>query len=515
MSETRTAELEEIQKDLNDVHVFISYSHEDFGIAQCLQEELTEVNPARVHCFLDAYNIRSGEEWHSKIITNLKAADWLIFLYTGRERRPYDFCGFEIGIFTSVHLLDTSKKITEAGRLLCIHDTAAVPSLLAMVQNRRVRPYQQDGPFEAARETNFYLDAPLAQFFEDFYYYPDRMPLHGGIMKKGLPLRQMPKVATEIAERAKRLTIKFQEARKNDPISEKFYQVRMEVNIRDPLPKNKTEIPGGSTIAARQDAFNLLGLNPDPDENGELRITWQEMKNSLGTNNETFAWMDKVQNDVLDAVHQQNLRTPELTFRAHDGQFYRPLLARQTIYGSGARKFTVIFVRTLPRKFAGDETTSALLIGLILASRFRFAFVEGAEELMAKLSDRIADTEFQLSCRQLIYDIERMEHESSEFGMNSPDLFQQAFGPENHEIVNGFYEVWSPIKKDLVAIIRRWLENPTAVSRENIREEVQRFANTVSPYSRRFLEMCLRRYTSQLVEKARLIRDLPTRRGEL
>src|SRR3984893_498771 len=156
MSEARTSELEEIKKDPNDVHVFISYSHEDFGIAQCLQDELIAVNPHPVRCFLDAYSIRSGEEWHSKIIDNLKAADWLIFLYTGRERRPYDFCGFEIGIFTSVHMLDNSQKRTEAARLLCLHDTPAVPSLLAMVQNRRIRPYQSDGVPDPAKEHEFY-----------------------------------------------------------------------------------------------------------------------------------------------------------------------------------------------------------------------------------------------------------------------------------------------------------------------------------------------------------------------
>jgi TIR domain len=188
MSETRISELEEIKKDPNDVHVFISYSHEDFGIAQCLQDELIAVNPDRVHCFLDAYSIRSGEEWHSKIIANLKAADWLVFLYTGRERRPYDFCGFEIGIFTSVHSLDTSRKITEAARLLCIHDTPAVPSLLSMVQNRRLRPYQSDGPLEPTLEFDFYVDSPLAQFFEDFYQYPAKMPLRR-------MLRRMPGVA--------------------------------------------------------------------------------------------------------------------------------------------------------------------------------------------------------------------------------------------------------------------------------------------------------------------------------
>ncbi|MGA7261177.1 MAG: toll/interleukin-1 receptor domain-containing protein [Stellaceae bacterium] len=498
MSETRTLELEEIKKDPTDVHVFISYSHEDFGIAQCLQEELTAVNPARVHCFLDAYNIRSGEEWHSKIITNLKAADWLIFLYTGRERRPYDFCGFEIGIFTSAHLLDTSKKITEAARLLCIHDTPAVPSLLAMVQNRRIRPYQSDGPPDPTSELDFYIDTPLAQLFEDFYYHPDRMPLHGGTMRKGLPLRQMPRMAAEIAERVKRLTIKFQDARKNDPISEKFYQVRMEIDIRDPLPKNRTEIPGRSMVTALSDTFNLLGLSPDPDESGELKTSWEQMKSSLEANNETFAWMDKVEDDILDAAHQRNLRNPETSFRAHDGQFYRPLLARQVIYGNGARKFSVIFVRTLPRKFVGDETTSALLIGLILASRFRFTFIEAAKEVQGNLGDEVTDAEFQLACRQMIYDIERMEQESSEFGMNNPDIFHQAFGPENHEVVSAFYEIWFPARKDLFTLIKSRLEEPNTVSRDMIRDAVKKFTRTLSPYNKRFLEMCLQRYTAYL-----------------
>jgi hypothetical protein len=145
----------------------------------------------------------------------------------------------------------------------------------------------------------------------------------------GSQLREMPNIAAEIADRVKRLTIKFQEARKNDPISEKFYQVRMEIDIRDPLAKNKNDIPGRSIVTAMQDAFNLLGLSPDPDEDGQLKTTWEQMKTSLETNNETFAWMDKVEDDIIDAAQQRNLRSPEITFRAHDGQFYRPLLARQ------------------------------------------------------------------------------------------------------------------------------------------------------------------------------------------
>jgi len=148
---------------------------------------------------------------------------------------------------------------------------SAVPSLLEMVQDRRIRPYQPDGVPDPAKELEFSIATPLARFFEDFYYYPERMPLHGGTMKKGLPLQQMPSVASEIGNRVKRLTSIFQEARRNDPISEKFYQVRMEIDIRDPLPKNRTEIPGRSIITAAQDTFNLLGLAPILMKTGSSR----------------------------------------------------------------------------------------------------------------------------------------------------------------------------------------------------------------------------------------------------
>jgi hypothetical protein len=153
-----------------------------------------------------------------------------------------------------------------------------------------------------------YVGSPLAQFFEDFYQYPAQMPLRR--MMKRLPGggSQLRDIATEISDLVKRLTIKFQEARKNDPVSEKFYQVRMEVDMCDPLPKNRNEIPRRSSVTAAQDTFNLLGLSPDPDESGELKTTWEQMKISLETNNETFAWMDKVEDDILDAAHQRNLR---------------------------------------------------------------------------------------------------------------------------------------------------------------------------------------------------------------
>jgi hypothetical protein len=509
MSELRPSIADGIKKNPDDVHVFISYSHDDKELAECVRDELRKANPDRVSFFLDAYSIRSGDRWDLSIISNLKAADWLIFIYTGRERRSYDYCGFEMGIFASAHHLDTTQDIAQSARLVCVHDTPDVPAMLSMVQNRQILPYEMEEPSDNAKENKFefYRDSPLAQFFEDFYQYPAHRPLRVNMLMRDSGgdsrLKEMPNIATAIVESVSILVEKFEDARKNDPVSEKFYQVRMEIEVRDTIAPAATEISGRSTVTAAQDTFNLIGLSPDPDKKGEIRTTWSQMRKSLTDSNETSSWMDKIEDDILDAVHQRNLRSPETTFRAHDGQFYRPLLARQIIYGSGMRRFSAIFVRTLPRKFVGDETTSALLIGLILGSRFRFSFIENQKDmLLVTFGDNVTDADFKLACRQLVYDVERIEQESSEFGMNSPDLLQQAFGPENHEIVDGFYRVWFPARDDLFAVLQGGIADASQPNREKLRQKIQMFASTINPYNRRFLEMCLQKYTTYL--RARL-----------
>ena len=86
-----------------------------------------------------------------------------------------------------------------------------------MVQNRRIRPYQPDGVPDPAKELEFSIATPLARSFEDFYYYPERMPLHGGTMKKGLPLQQMPSVASEIGNRVKAPDLDLSRSQKKRP----------------------------------------------------------------------------------------------------------------------------------------------------------------------------------------------------------------------------------------------------------------------------------------------------------
>jgi hypothetical protein len=85
--------------------------------------------------------------------------------------------------------------------------------------------------------------------------------------------------------------------------------------------------------------------------------------------------MEFLERDMLDAANEQVLSGLEATFIS-DNKAYRPVLARHVLFENGDRKFQVLFIETLPRQFLGKRHTSLILAGLLLASRFRFAYLE-------------------------------------------------------------------------------------------------------------------------------------------
>lgn len=77
------------------------------------------------------------------------------------------------------------------------------------------------------------------------------------------------------------------------------------------------------------------------------------------------------------------------------GVIYRPLLTRHELYYDGSRKFYILFIESLPSKFLGKQHTSTLLAGLVLASRFRFAYFEEWDRMFtSKFGESLSDSEF-------------------------------------------------------------------------------------------------------------------------
>jgi hypothetical protein len=108
----------------------------------------------------------------------------------------------------------------------------------------------------------------------------------------------------------------------------------------------------------------------------------------------------------------------------------------------------------LPRQFLGKQDTSLILAGLILGSRFRFAYLEqGDNQYKSRFEADRRDEDFGVNCRQLRYDIERLEHESAEFGLLDRKAFIAAYGDGNRAFMENICETWDLEKKKLFDVL--------------------------------------------------------------
>src|SRR5262249_58173158 len=109
----------------------------------------------------------------------------------------------------------------------------------------------------------------------------------------------------------------------------------------------------------------------------------------------------------LNSANGRTVDKPDAFFSSAAGDgIYRPILVRHIVRYNQTHLFAVVFVRTLPRQFLGFAGTSLLLAGLVLASRFRFAYLEEPERVSACFDDSLDAGTFTTSCKQLRYDLE-------------------------------------------------------------------------------------------------------------
>jgi hypothetical protein len=153
------------------------------------------------------------------------------------------------------------------------------------------------------------------------------------------------------------------------------------------------------------------------------------------------------------------------------------VLARHIRYEGGDNQFEVLFVETIPRQFLGRRITSVLLSSIVIASRLRFAYFENREEIVAAFDARVPSLDFQARCRQLLYDIERLQHESVEFGVDETN-FIAAFGDDNKATAEQFVNNWGEATKQLYQVLPPNFERITEEERPKVETAVRLFLKT-------------------------------------
>jgi hypothetical protein len=477
------------------VNVFISYVHGDHVVAAALRDALEEVNRDRVECFLDSASIESGEEWKDELDAALAAADWLVCVYTGEQSQ---WCGYEVGVFAHHKAQAGAHGDT---RVVCLHDTDTAPGLFADSQNKPVKFLPRgtnSSPADTTPagwhpdEARFYAASRVFQFLWDFCAYKDLYlaDKHAEIDRK----------TQTLLFAAKRITLAFEAARAQDVMTDTPTQCALKVSFGSGSPGPFRAVPPDAKVSGTSASFNLFGLRP-PMANEQLpSITWAELKAACQERSPTNAlWMESLEQEMVSTTRKLALGTPEAVFSAaSSGNLFRAVLVRHVVRYDWTNEFDLIFIETLPRRFGGLAKTSLLLAGLVQASRFRFAFLEQPEYVAAKFDGARSDKEFEINCKQLRYDIARIDSEAAELGVLDVRAFIAAFGDARRAQAERFIRDWKTAKEALLPQLPDPDSPLTMESRAQARKAITAFLASMANENRNFVLAALDAYREEV-----------------
>ena len=152
-----------------------------------------------------------------------------------------------------------------------------------------------------------------------------------------------------------------------------------------------------------------------------------------------------------------------------------------------------------PNRFTGTMSDASGPVEVEkVGSRFRFSFLEEPERVAAAFDDARSDREFAVACKQLRYDLDRIETEAAELGVLDREAFVSAFGAQRRAQTEAFVEGWDEAK---AALLER-LPDPSAPltprARGEARAAVAAFLAAMERENRGFVLAALDAYREEV-----------------
>ncbi|MET3973176.1 toll/interleukin-1 receptor domain-containing protein [Bradyrhizobium sp. S3.9.1] len=477
---------------------FISYHHADRDIGDEISKVLFQLashgkGKKSLKVFLDVAGIPSGQPWQPIIDKGLEESDWLIVVFTGDQSV---YCGYEIGTFSQQHNGKFGGSSPQKF-LLSLYDVnqdlTPLPTILRPYQNTFVDSVADptglhDKVVVSAEEVDFWFNSSLGQFLVRFCTYKEVY----------LPTDDAADYAGRIALGAKRIANAFSRERGKDVKSETPAPLAFELFLRK-AEKEISSIPANAVVQGTTLFFDVFGLSLPRARDQAPNITWEEFNRALKVNGVQVPWLHKIEADVLRAIQNLSPSGDDVTFRSPANKIYLSILIRHKLFGNGDRTFEFLMVETLDRRFIGSPRSSLLLIGLILASRWRFTYFENWSETTSRLfGGEVALSDFASACRQLIYNIDWIEHESAEFGLANPKNLIDAFGDQRRARVEQFFKDWTDAKAKLQLVLPGLDTEITPANRSAISDAILTFLRETRDQNGAFLKLAIEAYANEI-----------------
>lgn len=157
-----------------------------------------------------------------------------------------------------------------------------------------------------------------------------------------------------------------------------FPQKRIEVRTGSEAfwEKQLPKIPPEATVVLEATTCGVLDYGV-PKEESNVTMTWQEFEDMVRRKTGGLNFTNMVSEVVISALPNNAEALNDHFFSAPDKNSYRILLVQHRLYGNGNRDFVINLVETLrPISREGNKDTSIITAAIMLASKYRFLFLE-------------------------------------------------------------------------------------------------------------------------------------------
>jgi hypothetical protein len=407
----------------NVTKILIAHLTEDRSAAENLMAQLLTYADERLECLLWEENRQNRLE---ELRQNIEDTDLLLLLVVRGSVDNGDW-----GWLQWATSISWSRRDGHFYRIL-LHNTSLTPPLCIQVAINR--------SFNSSAGA---IQDFLRYFFDSTDFTQDQRPLNPILVGD---IQQLEDLSTDIS-------LLFPESSHGDPEFPDDYYPNPEVIITFSIAITLTVDTSISltrenlsqNIRIQAQTSGAMAIFGFLDNVG--RRKWKDIVNNLPQNN-SQGWIEELEDSIFLAHEERVPQVVQLTFRAHDGRLYKPILYKRS-KTNNSENFTVLFVEQISEGWvnAPNVSLATLLTASILGARLQWEICD--RYLLQLDAWQSGDTEtIKRNLREIRLSFDNIEEDASirgrgeAPGLQNIDRLRDSFDSENERqtIVNNMRE---------------------------------------------------------------------------
>jgi hypothetical protein len=464
--------------------VFISYPTENHKIAAGIEDALRTFDRDKFDVFLDRARIDEGGDLTSTIENALERADYFVGIGPAASRSNFSWCGMELGYF----LASTKGK---PRHITAIYNNE-IPDLFRRYKNVQVISLEEKHRSELGPEVHNVEDSDLYSFFQRLSEEIGRR------FPPASPARYFEDAQKWAEKSAKEITDSYFDTLQEGVKSTWFPQKRIEVRTDSFAfwEKGNPTIPAQAIVVLEATTCGVFKYGVSKEQTSVTK-TWKEFEDLVLQQTGALNFTTMTADVIVSALPNNAEALNDHCFLAPDEKSYRILLVMHRLYGNGKREFVVNLVETLrPISGEGDKDTSVMTAAIMLASKYRFLFLEQESRYGTDRMAQATGGNSTIAVRQLIKDLDRVHAEASKEGFGDESALTKLFSPaDEFEVRDLFGKFWPPLTA-MKRAASDFIEKPSDQTRVLLTDAHKIFVDACRSINSRFITLCMARYQS-------------------